>query len=218
MTHLPEKKTIFCNRCKIETNYVLKGDHTRRFYEEERGQLLYWEEEVNRFWVCAGCDQGTLEICYTMDGMLDQNGDNIYDSTYYPKRKVQYIHPKRYKKIPDKLGILYTETVEAYNNKLFILCAAGLRALIEGICVDKKITGNNLARKIDSMTTILPQNIVTNLHSFRFMGNVALHELNPPKKTDLSLAIDVIEDLMNFIYELDYKTTLLNKIKKKEAI
>jgi len=177
---------------------------------------LYWEEEVNRLWICAGCDQGTLEVCYTIGGMVDHNGDNVYESTYYPKRKRQYIQPKRYKKIPDKLGVLYIETVEAYNNKLFILCAAGLRALIEGICVDKKITGKNLASKIDSMTTILPKNIVTNLHSFRFMGNEALHELNPPKKNDLFLAIEVCEDLMNFIYELDYKTSQLNIKKNKE--
>ncbi len=148
--------------------------------------------------------------------MIDQNGKQIYDSTYYPSRKQQHIQLKRFRKLPQKLAGLYKESVEAYNNKLLILCAAGLRALIEGICVDKNIAGKNLETKIDAMIFILPQNIVENLHSFRFMGNEALHELNPPDKKNLHLAIEVSEDLMNYLYELDYKASQLKKEKKKK--
>jgi hypothetical protein len=55
-----------------------------------------------------------------------------------------------------------------------------------------------------------PQNIVTNLHTFRFMGNIAVHELTPPKRQDLLLAIEISEDLLNFLYELDYKAVRLS--------
>ena len=41
------------------------------------------------------------------------------------------------------------------------------------------------------------------------MGNKAMHELEPPSRDDLKLAIEVIEDLMNFLYELDYKASKL---------
>jgi len=205
--YLPDRKRIFCNRCRNETNHFLKAEHSRKFCEEEHGQLIYWEEEVSRFWICAGCDQGTLEICYTMSGMVDEEGNQIYDSSFFPKRKE--ITKKHFRKLPRKLDILYSEAIQAYNNKLLILCAAALRALIEGICVDKNIKGKNLASKIDAMTDILPENIVKNLHGFRFMGNEALHELNSPQKRDLLLAIEIIEDLMNFIYDLDYKSSQL---------
>lgn len=215
--NMPDKKRLYCNQCKNETNHVLKGEHSRRFYEEdERGAFIFWEELVYRFWICAGCDRATLEEAYTMSSMEDQKGNQIYSSTYYPNRTEKQIPLKRFKKIPITLSKLYRESVEAYNNNLYILCSAGLRALIEGICVDKNIKGRNLEKKIDALTSILPANIVKNLHRFRFMGNKALHELEPPNKNDLSLSIEVSEDLMNFIYELDYKASQLNISKKNK--
>ncbi len=211
---LPDEKRIYCNRCKNWTNHIIKGEHSKQFYEEEYGRLIFWEEVVYRLWICAGCDQGTMEYCFTMDSMVGQNNEQIYDSTYYPPRKQQHIQLKKFRKLPQKLTGLYKESVEAYNNELLILCAAGLRALIEGICVDKNIAGKNLQSRIDAMTSIFPKNIVESLHSFRFMGNEALHELNPPEKKNLNLAIEVSEDLMNYIYELDYKASQLKADKK----
>ncbi|CCK81146.1 DUF4145 domain-containing protein [Desulfobacula toluolica] len=215
--NLPDKKRIYCNSCENETNHILKGEHSSRFYEEDDGRLLYWEDIIYRFWICAGCDQGTLEYCYTMDNMVDQYDNQIYDYTYHPSRKQQHIPLKSFRNLPKKLNGLYKESIDAYNNKLLILCAGGLRALIEGICVDKKISGSNLLKKIDALTSILPKNIVENLHSFRFMGNEALHELNPPNRRNLKLAIEVSEDLMNFLYELDYKASQLKKEQSKKV-
>ena len=209
--NLPNKKRLYCNRCHNETNHVLKGEHSRRYYEEdEHGRPMFWEDLVFRFWICAGCDEGTLEEAYTMSSMVDEEGSQVYSFTYYPDRTAQQLQIKRFKEIPSKLFKLYSEAVRAYNNTLYILCSAGLRALIEGICVDKNVKGGTLEKKIDGLTSILPENIVKNLHNFRFMGNRALHELAPPNQKDLSLAIEVSEDLMNFIYELDYKTSKLN--------
>ena len=99
--------------------------------------------------------------------------------------------------------------IRAFNSGLYVLTAVGLRALIEGICADKNVSGANLNQKINNLTSLLPPNIVDSLHSFRFMGNKTAHELNAPDKEDLRLAIEVIEDLLNFLYELDYKAKLL---------
>lgn len=43
------------------------------------------------------------------------------------------------------------------------------------------------------------------------MGNEAVHELGAPERNTLSLAIEVSEDLLNFLYELDYKASRLPK-------
>jgi Domain of unknown function (DUF4145) len=55
----------------------------------------------------------------------------------------------------------------------------------------------------------IPANIVENLHGFRFMGNVAIHERTAPERDDLRLAIEIVEDLLNFVYDLDYKAKQL---------
>ena len=58
------------------------------------------------------------------------------------------------------------------------------------------------------MKALLPENIVRNLHGFRFMGNRAAHELEAPFSGELQVAIDLIEDILNYLYDLDYKARL----------
>ena len=58
------------------------------------------------------------------------------------------------------------------------------------------------------------ENIIRNLHQFRFMGNEAVHELAAPKPAEIGLAISVIENLLNFFYELDYKASRLREMRR----
>ncbi len=43
------------------------------------------------------------------------------------------------------------------------------------------------------------------------MGNKAAHELEAPNESELTLAIEVMEDLLNYLYELEYKVRRLPK-------
>jgi hypothetical protein len=197
-----ESKRIYCNRCKDETNHVLRGSHSRTY----SGDNGYWEEFTYSLWTCAGCDTGTLELAWIANGMYD-----IYDYSYHPARSSQDLNPKIFRQLPKPLATIYREVVDAYNHRMHLLCAAGLRILIEGICQDKNISGRRLEEKIDGLKAILPDNIVQNLHGFRFMGNEAVHEFGAPDRNALSLAVEVSEDLLNFLYELDYKASRLPK-------
>lgn len=209
-TNEPRKTRIFCNKCKNETNHILLAEHKREFDQEVHGQLLFWEEFVSSLWLCAGCDSATLEERYSNEGMYDNVQDRqVYKSEFFPKRNEHDVAGKRFKQLPEKLDKIYRETVQAFNGNLDVLCAAGLRVLMEGICGDQGIRESNLQKKIDGLKGKLPDNIVDNLHSFRFMGNTAVHELTPPKRSDLLIAIEVSEDLLNFLYELDYKAKRL---------
>jgi hypothetical protein len=207
---LPSRKRIFCNNCRNETNHTVLSDHVREIAElDEDGSFMYWEKCVYRFWICAGCESGTLEECWTMMGNVDESGRQIYQSIFFPKRTAQDIKKKSFRRLPRKLDKIYGEMIQAFNENLLTLCAAGLRTLIEGICEDKGVKGKTLEDKINGLVAILPQNIVAGLHSFRFMGNEALHAINAPRPGDLRLAIEIGEDLLNFLYELDYKASQL---------
>ena len=204
-----ENKRIFCNKCGNETNHILQAEyHTDYPNENPDGSYAFVERLGYRFWVCAGCGTGTLEEYYVFDI------NNDYDSrpmvTYYPERTQVHIEAKTFKKLPGRLTDIYREILRAYNGTLRVLCALGIRALLEGICADKGISGDNLKTKIDNMIDIpLPENIVQNLHSLRFIGNDAAHELEAPSGDELKLAISICEDLLNYVYELDYKASQL---------
>jgi hypothetical protein len=209
-----KKKRIYCNFCKQDTNHNPKGEHTVKTYEEESG---FGEILIYRFWICMGCERGVLEQDYSNSDMTWNGTDYFSDFSYYPERSQHDLAPKYYTKLKPKLAALYTEAITCYNRKALILCAAGLRALLEGICQDKRIKGKNLKVKIEGLKVLLPnKNIIRNLHHFRFMGNEAVHELAAPKPTELALAISVIEDLLNFLYELDYKASQLRALRRNK--
>lgn len=207
------KIKIFCNTCRIETHHVLKAVHKRSWEEwlngrDQHASPTFWEQFKYRFWICLGCDTGTLEKAYTHLGLLSPDGQ-IWESVYFPKRTYHDLLLKRFYRLDKSLVSIYREVIESYNSGLNILCSIGLRALLEGICADKGITNGNLDKKIDGLVEFLPSNIVQFLHSFRFIGNVAAHELQSPSEAELKKAIDVMEDLLNFLYELDYKASML---------
>jgi hypothetical protein len=215
---VPKKKHIFCNKCKHETNHIILVEHKLDFPHEMREEYGFWEELVYTLLLCAGCDTAALEKRYTHSDMYDDIQERqVYKLEFFPKRNECDVTGKRFKQLPEKLDTIYRETVQAFNSGLDVLCAAGLRTLIEGICDDKQIKGKTLELKIDNLKDILPQNIVQSLHSFRFMGNIAVHELMPPKHIDLLIAIEMSEDLLNFLYELDYKIRQLPSSQRQSS-
>jgi hypothetical protein len=205
---------IYCNSCEQVTNHTLTFSRAYDRRSDEESSDFYGQY---RIWFCAGCEACTMENFYTCDFMHNQDGEQEYDSIYYPKPEIGFRNKKQFHKLPPKLAKLYDEVIVSHNDNLQILCSAGLRGLIEGICADKNVSGRNLEQKIDGMTALLPANIVDNLHGFRFIGNDAVHELEAPNAFTLTLALDVVEDILNFLYALDYKVSLLDKLKGKQA-
>jgi hypothetical protein len=102
------------------------------------------------------------------------------------------------------------------NQDCPLLSTIGLRAVIEGICADKGITQGNLEQKINGLHKFLPSlNLIEALHTFRITGNAAAHRLEALTRDEARAAFDVIEAILNFLYDLDYKAS---QVKKKAPI
>ncbi len=212
---------LHCHQCNNRTIHTLQYAEWYAEYEDQHEDGTPWEYgDTFLIWRCNGCLTLTLEDAITELDFFggDENARADYkDSHYYPNLGENVIR-RRYFGIPKKIQRIYYETIDAFNNNLNILCATGLRGLIEGICDDKEISGkhDNLEKKIKSLTKAgIPANMTENLHSFRFMGNTAIHELTSPKREELRLAIEIIEDLLNYLYDLDYKLKRLSTSQKQ---
>lgn len=213
---LPSNKFIFCNHCEGETNHICKADYCRHYLTHTDWALGGFTYTIGyRLWMCAGCESCTLERYYADEAMEDEEGVAEYRTEFFPRQIEYNFKSKHFKQLPPKLDGIYQEAVQAFNYQISILCGIGIRALIEGICADQEITGKNLETKINGLVTILPKNIVTNLHSLRFMGNEAAHELNAPSQEELQLALEICEDLLNYLYELDYKASYLSQVRER---
>jgi Domain of unknown function (DUF4145) len=93
-----------------------------------------------------------------------------------------------------------------------------LRVLLEAICAEKSVLGGNLEQKIQALAQFIPnESLLQALHAFRFAGNAAAHELEALSQDDARTAIAVMEDLLNFLYELDYKASLMRYAEGRPA-
>lgn len=215
------KEQIICNECNHRTWHRVICSHvlTSSAYDGFGGDDYLGEGK--RKWdilQCMGC--GSVSI---RESSVEEI--NFPYVIFYPERNIHHHRAKYFVRLPENLTRLYYEVCHTYNQKKLLLCAAGLRALLEGICNDKEIAegpNNNgkitksLEGKINGLASIVPASIVKNLHGLRFLGNQALHELEVPSQSDVTLALSVVEDIMNIIYELDYKAQLLTKNLKKD--
>ncbi len=218
------EKRLFCNRCKNYTRNILRANYEQEFHPDDDPDMeIAYAKGTWQIWQCLGCDDVVfLEEWVNSEDQDPISGEFIPNQQLFPEREnnkpKHTIEKKEFEHIPDRLDNLYGEIINTFNQGNSILCAAGLRALIEGICVEKDIikgpnkdgvVRKNLEGKINTMKNIVPENITNNLHGFRFMGNEAVHQLAKPSIEDLALAISIVEDILNIVYDLNYKTSRL---------
>jgi hypothetical protein len=91
------------------------------------------------------------------------------------------------------------ELATCLNQECPVLSTIGLRALIEGICVDKGIPQGKLEQMIDDLHKFLPSlNLIDALQTFRVTGNDAAHRLEALTREEARAAFDVVEAILNF--------------------
>jgi len=237
-----QKIKIYCSHCTSNTNHeVLQSIDT------EGSELIHidygtidWSDNY-QIVKCQGCDSITFRHLNWVSENVQQIGEDEWEDGYteylYPERSINTREQKPFDNLPRGILRIYSETANCYNNDSRILCAAGLRAIIEGICSDQGVkTGpifeedgitpkmnkdgktparsSNLQGKIAGLHEkgILTQQNANMLHEYRFLGNGAIHALRLPTKDVLGLAMDIIEHMLESLYVIpDKAEDLRNK-------
>jgi hypothetical protein len=134
---------------------------------------------------------------------FEKNGDIA--TNIYPKRSHEFRSKKFYMNVPAKIRNIYDETVSAYDNKLFILATVGARGLIEALVkdnIDSKNYKDNIVSKINSLLPYFDEKVIEALHSIKELGNAAVHEADGLEPIKLNRAINVIESIMGYFYDI----------------
>ena len=109
---LGNRRKIYCNTCKALTNHELKAIQPGPYYEETDDSpvpsWVYWEKIEYHLWSCLGCDTATLEEALTAEPMINQAGEQIWETTYYPKRARQDFQKKGFRRLDRKLASILT--------------------------------------------------------------------------------------------------------------
>jgi hypothetical protein len=207
-------------KCR-ECNRTTKHEIVRNLTETtENGLATPFNYDITYWKIikCGGCE--TISFC--MSKHLSNDEKHTIDFLY-PLRERRL--RKEFPNAPATIQILYHETIGSFNNLHKTLCVAGIRAIFEAICLDKKIEGKKEIKKRacckaeyeklsnDLKTKIIllaDNNYITADHSdaiqkLRIIGNNTLHQIKTPSDEKLETALGLIEDTINYIYEIKHK-------------
>jgi hypothetical protein len=197
----PSTIRVFCGSCGGDKNHHVIAKREVRSHEDEPYQ---WGED-HYFCQCAGCDTYCYAVAeYTEDDYDNYTGEMLCRWKTYPLSKNARKPIDDVDELPQKVKLIYQETIGALNAQLPVLTAIGLRAIIEAICIDQSVTGRSLEKKIDGLasTGILSAAQAKILHGHRFLGNIAAHDIVSANPRELIAALEIAEAMLKTIYVL----------------
>jgi len=217
---------IFCAVCNRETNHDVIKEEKREIRDDEVQVVFYDEWQIIQ---CKGCEDISFrQVSSNSDDYNSDDGIPFETIKLYPLRGKDILPIKGYYNAQPNVRNIYRETIDAFNNGLYLLCAGGLRATIESICTAEGIIDGPIDKRKPSGTTkivrskdligkingLYEKGLMTKkqaeiLHEHRYLGNDALHSLDTPSKKSLRIAIEIIDHTLDSLYELSDKAAEL---------
>ncbi len=205
-------RKVVCSRCDTKTNHIVCSSVQLNWNFEEddiQGSDIY---EIIR---CSGCDAISFRLSSSNseDYDIDEEGNFSYSSSeeIFPNRIMGRTALKEIYLLPDKIRSIYKETHAALCTKLKVLAGVGIRALVEAVCSEERAVGDNLEKKIDNLVlkgTLTASNSKV-LHKTRILGNRVIHEVLAASDSELDVAFDIVENLLETVYIIPKKAERL---------
>ncbi|KEQ17067.1 DUF4145 domain-containing protein [Endozoicomonas numazuensis] len=199
----PSKQKIknFCTSCQLDTWHDVEG-----YYSESSDPEHYHCQTDYSVVKCRGCETASFRRELHDYEAAYPTHDNEWEvpsvvDTYPlpPKGNLETYH------LPDIVSKIYQESCSAYSDKSYTLAGIGFRAIIEAVCNDQDIKGKELSTKINNLSSkgLISKKDSNRLHSIRFLGNDAAHDIKTPSLVSLEAALVIIEHLLTTVYILD---------------
>lgn len=201
------KNTVrnYCIRCKQDTNHDIEGTHQEEHDPDEYHCMI--EHSVVK---CKGCNTVSFrKVFHDYEGAYPEYNDQWVvprEIETFPKAEIGNLDSTH---LPSIVESIYKETCNAYRDGALTLAGIGFRATVEAICNDQGITGKELSTRINNLASkgLISKKDSTRLHSIRFMGNDAAHDIITPSKKSLQAALIIVEHLITTVYIIDREST-----------
>lgn len=202
-----------CKKCAKSTRHEILFSHHIGPQKDEYPDAETWQ--VVR---CQGCYNVGFRYQYDDYAAVYEVDEGVYEHetsvSMYPKTIPNHKNLDSTHLLSDVIRNVYKQTLSACSEEAYVLASVGLRATIEATCNHLKISGNTLERRIDQL---FKGGYVSNsdkkwLHAIRFLGNDAAHEILEPKKSELLVALEIVEHLLNSVFILESKARKLETV------
>lgn len=208
--------TIACSKCGGgPKNHAIRARYETRWNNDDMQGGT-----VHSICQCLGCDSVRFVARQWCSEALDMDTGQCWtEMDVYPQASQGKRAAIDTSDFPGMVAKIYAETVTATNVGTNTLAGGGLRAIVEGLCIDQGVTGNTLQKKIDDLVNrgLLAKPQAALLHEERYLGNAALHELERPSEQDLTDCLDIVESLLTSIYSLPKKAQALKARRERRS-
>ena len=185
--------------------------------ESTDGNIQVWDDYLTV--QCGGCR--TVSFCVQSSCSEEREWDPRTEqeelsitNRVYPNRIAGRSELEHSQLLPYVTYRIYEEARTAISNDQPVLAGIGIRVIVETICKERAAKGINLKAQIDDLaaTGIITKDGAKILHSLRFMGNSAAHEVKAHSQDELVIALEVAEYSLKGVYILP---KLAEKLPKK---
>lgn len=193
-----------CNSCTRPTNHKVLAKHTISSDSED-----YHCSDEFMLIQCLGCDKVSFREEFHDYEVFWQTGEDEWEHDItvhsYPNFLKRHNVITNKSDIPETVCRIYDESIIAIKEEAYTLAGLGLRATIEAICNEQTITGRDLQQRINKMQNqgLISKKDAQRLHSIRFLGNDAAHEIKKATKASVLIALTIIEHILLTLYVLD---------------
>lgn len=203
-------KTQCAGDCEQDTNHhVLYKKRLEISHKKYRRREAYTEYQDYMTIQCAGCDTISFVIRSSdSDKGMEDGALKFYDDNYPDVGRdwspYEFLQWETTDELPPVIEDLYLEVRGCFEKESEVLAGIGLRTLIEAICLDQDIPGNNLKQKIDNLHTqgLISEQAVPILHKLRHIGNFSAHEIRKANLDNLNYALKIINQVLEWVYIL----------------
>ena len=190
-----------------------KGDRNHRVLAREQVSYDqdYHASSIYMILRCLGCDNLSFRQDYEdyEQGNANSDADGGWEYPVeikiFPKYIAGHVGLDRPYAIPGLVRKIYLQTLSAIKEDATILVGLGLRAIIEAVCNDLTVTGSNLEKRINSLSSRghISKKDAERLHAIRFLGNDAAHDIKEAVRSQVDVALRIVEHLLTSVYILD---------------
>jgi hypothetical protein len=211
-----EKIKAHCNACGGKKNHLVLHTETDVTFEEGWTEIATY-----RLIKCAGCDRVHLQLETDFSGLVDNEGNPITSTGYYPpamsRRRPEWMSGSIANILwasNTDIGQLLTEVYAALQNGSNRLAAMGIRAIVEIMMIDK--IGADLGRFEANIARFFEMGFVAPYQQKSFRealieaGHAAMHRSFKPTEDHLSTLLDITESLIAAIYFHEAKAAKLS--------
>jgi hypothetical protein len=214
-----------CNLCAGERNHLIVHLHKTGWSEEIADDARIYGEDRYELLQCAGCESVTLRHTSFHSEIRDDDGEVAPTITYYPpptfRRPPKWLHGAVISDgdsisivwLPGFVTRLMREVYTALHGECLSLAAMGVRALLETIMIervgDRGSFGKNLgAFQADGHISPIQRTV---LETTLELGHASIHRGYVPSRGDITLVLDITENLVEMLYVSNKQADVLRK-------